>query len=1007
MLCRSHGLVSKKILGRNARWQPFEQPRPHHCFRGAHSQVQPPLSQPVVKNETRNSGKVHHVSSKEVMLHTDTSSASFHTRKLEQRTNALLKLPPGLMDFPTWRQAREMLDLWTKKASFHASKKAEQLLERMVKEAAANEHVQLNATVYNQCINAWAKSGATDAALRVETILERMQSRYNEAPDSAPEPDTISFNTLLHTIAMSEDERATEKAEELIHLMEERHRMNPDGAVNPTTWSYNLVMLAYANRVGEYGSAKAAEDWLLRLSELNIDDGPRPDTHSFNLVLMAWANSQDEKGPDRALEILRLFIKLSNEGHDVYPDASSFTTVISAFAKRGQVMKAQEVLYLIREVDLPERTDITSCINAVIDSWAKSGAKDAGHMAETVLSSAQSFFGLDASVVFTPNVISYTACLDAHTKSDDPHALENAEDFLHRMIGSFRSGEWKEGPTTKTFICMIDAWAKSDRENRAEQAELWLRTMNDISKHESFKCQPSSQAFNICINAWADSDAPNAAARASMLLRNMEQAYEKGNRFARPNGFSYRVVIKKLLSSGKKSDALEALFLVKRMEEQARRGNDDAEPDTATCYKVIYKLIQTGDEEAIKGALNLIRWMDEASQNGLTCMRPDTLTFTTVMSALSKLPMSEAKSAVVKLYDRMEELSAIDNSSVYLNSKAVRIALTSLSSMGEKRAADKACSLVDRIARLDATNNPVKLLDGISLTACLDAVLRVGTFEYTLKAHELLKDMMTRYHDGASTYLPLRRAFVWVVDALSKSRQEDAVDLVQEILDLMEDLPFEGHFREGPGALFYSKTIDLLIQHGKLEEAEAVLLSYEHKIRLHEDAERLNVITWNKVLRAWSKSSAEDKVSRARGLLDRMKEYANEGNGEAMPDLTSYNTVLNAASFVSSKHEVRQDALRIAIATYEEIKKQHLFLRPDEVTYGTMLKAVGRLTIRGSDKTDLSTTLFEECCANGQDGPMVMKEICKNLSDDEIHEIRNKVTAPRRQYGSADVREAS
>ena len=411
---------------------------------------------------------------------TSSTAHSNNSGNLESRTSHLLESTPGSMNLGRLRQAKGMLHLWSKKSSTHGAKMAEAILERLVKEAAVHENIRVTATVYNQCMNAWSRSGDEKAALRVHDILKRMHSRHDEDPIKAPEPDTISYNTLLHTWSVSNDEQATKQAEELIRIMQEKKRMNPNGAVIPTTWSYNLVMLAYANRVGEYGTAKAAEDWLLRLSELSVDNGPRPDTFSFNIVLLAWTNSGDEKGPDRALELLKLFIKLSNEGHDVVPDASSFTTVISAYAQRGDAMKAQEVLYLTREVNLPEQTDLTPCFNAVIDSWAKSSAEDAGHMAETVLREALSYSSESHGVIVKPNTITFTACLDAHLKSDNPRALENAEQFLQKMIDDFRSGLWDTGPTTKTFNCIINAWSKSRPREQFRKGRI-LATSNDGS----------------------------------------------------------------------------------------------------------------------------------------------------------------------------------------------------------------------------------------------------------------------------------------------------------------------------------------------------------------------------------------------------------------------------------------------------------------------------------------------------------------------------------------------
>jgi hypothetical protein len=379
------------------------------------------------------------------------------------------------------------------------------------------------------------------------------------------------------------------------------------------------------------------------------------------------------------------------------------------------------------------------------------------------------------------------------------------------------------------------------------------------------------------------------------------------------------------------------------------------------------------------------------------------------MKALSELPNEEAKVAAVKLFDRMEELHAVENSAVSLNSTVVRTTLEALSKLEDKtRAADVACSIFERVSRLSDEKTAATLLDGVCLLSCLRTVLRVGTAEYTLRAQELLKAMMQRYRDGTSTYMPLRGGFMEVINALARSGEENTMELIREMLDIINELPFEGYFHKGPGAPFYSKAIDVFVQNDKLQEAEEILLSWEDKCRRYEDIERPNVIVWNKLIRAWSRrpSHCQEKVPRARDLLNKMKDCANEGNGGAVPDLTSYNTVLNAASFPGSNYQARQDAWSIAKSTFEDIKSQPLYIQADEVTYGTMLKAVGRLMRRGSEKTGLASSIFEECCMNGKDGPMVMKEVQRLLPQERILEIRNKTRTQPREGSATAVREA-
>ena len=528
--------------------------------------------------------------------------------------------------------------------------------------------------------------------------------------------------------------------------------------------------------------------------------------------------------------------------------------------------------------------------------------------------------------------------------------------------------------------------------------------MTDLANYESFKCRPNSDSYNNCIDSWSHSKAPNAAVRAMRLLQNMEQSYDEGNLHARPTGFSYRVILKRLLSTNEKSDALEALRLVKKMNEQGKRGNRDAYPDTGTCNKVIKGLVQTRDKEAIKGASDLIRTMDQSSREGMTIMRPDALSFTSVLGALSRLPGDDAKVAAVELYNLMEEQGMKEGTFIHLHGAALQIILTILSTIREERAALKILSILDQVEEFGDKKGIV--LDSTCLTACLEALLHVGTVEYTLRARDLLLEMIETYRVGSSTFLPFRRAFAAVMDAVTKSRHEHSMEYVQEMVKLVNDLPFEGYFQKGPGALFYSIAIDFLAKSDNPKAAQEVLLAWEDKCQLNENVERPNTIVWNKLLRAWSRSSAPDKASQARSVLDKMVECGNRGRGGAMPDITSYNTMLNVAAFSGPDTDVMQEAFRIATTTFDEMKEQD-HIQPDDITYGSMLKAVDRLLKRSDAKSDLSRRIFEECYTEEQVGPMVINEVKRVLSAEEIKEVRNTVRQRRGSPTTIHVSQAS
>jgi hypothetical protein len=122
-----------------------------------------------------------------------------------------------------------------------------------------------------------------------------------------------------------------------------------------------------------------------------------------------------------------------------------------------------------------------------------------------------------------------------------------------------------------------------------------------------------------------------------------------------------------------------------------------------------------------------------------------------------------------------------------------------------------------------------------------------------------------------------------------------------------------------------------------------------------------------------------------------MNDYANRGEGGARPDITSYNTVLTAASYPGGNPKIRLDALRIAKATFDEIMLSR-HVKADKVTYGTMLQAVERLADPGKAKVNYMETIFLQACADGQDGRMAINEIHKVLPRHEVTAARTRRT---------------
>ena len=80
-----------------------------------------------------------------------------------------------------------------------AAERAEDLLRHMdeLSESGENSDAKPNVRSFNTVINAYAKSGRADAALKAESVLDLMEKLY-EAGNDEVRPDVHSFSTVIN-----------------------------------------------------------------------------------------------------------------------------------------------------------------------------------------------------------------------------------------------------------------------------------------------------------------------------------------------------------------------------------------------------------------------------------------------------------------------------------------------------------------------------------------------------------------------------------------------------------------------------------------------------------------------------------------------------------------------------------------------------------------------------------------------------------------------------------------
>ena len=478
------------------------------------------------------------------------------------RENALQRLGSPA---PTTKTFNVALNAWAKSKSEQAGKRAEDIFAQMEDWLLECRRLSLpeaspNGRTLCAVMDAWAQSGAFDAAERVNAILEVAIERQKKSleegytsEDVIMKPDVVMFNTAIHAWANSEkgkgkDKYGAKKAEQVLELMAE---LNESGELGPRT--------------------EHDED----------DAGLAPNTRSFTMLVNAWAENvryeRSGQNAEHAEAILNdMIVRYREKGEDVKPNTMTFTACIKAwsksvshpdFANRAQVI-FHRMADLYRETHDEDFKPNVWAGNALISAWVRSLTEDSAERAEGVLESMQEFCQpdlysynhvidayvkkrdalralavlkkLENSSALQPDIVSYNTALQALSK--DRRSAPEAQALLDRMVA-----DGHVRPDRVSYTCLINAWGVSSdyKENGALNAAVILDGMLREYKEGNERLKPDVITFTSAINASANARGGAQQKRAAikfaiMTLEQMKQSPD----FDEPNHMTYSAMMK-------------------------------------------------------------------------------------------------------------------------------------------------------------------------------------------------------------------------------------------------------------------------------------------------------------------------------------------------------------------------------------------------------------------------------------------------------------------------------
>ncbi len=428
---------------------------------------------------------------------------------------------------------------------------AENLLDRMIslhsrslKEGGGGpfRNVSPNTRTFNVVLNTWAKRGTREAGAKANDLLRKMEDMSTVYKDRINQPDIISYNTVLAAWAKSAGfgqapseaeeivgKEAAYKALELLDRMEQSFRIKPDRI------SYSTTISAFANAVQTCESgismAQEADGLIYRMRDRM---GIEPDDYSFNGVLLAWSRSSG--GMSSAQHCESILRSMKN------PTNVSWSTVINAYAHAGGALEAAALLKEMENVRRQSSSHASNALpivvyNNVIHAWSRNADPDASKYAEAILDRLES--GCSSLNLPQPDVISYRLVLNALEHTKDSDKAERAKSILDRFTASLPlvndlntvNHQLRDnilGAYNSVLAACAYTPSNAGDQARNNAAIILVETLRDLNNSKDITLGPNQESFSVFIQGCTHLFQPDSSDRALLMRSALRECCEKG-----------------------------------------------------------------------------------------------------------------------------------------------------------------------------------------------------------------------------------------------------------------------------------------------------------------------------------------------------------------------------------------------------------------------------------------------------------------------------------------------
>lgn len=607
--------------------------------------------------------------------------------------------------------------------------------------------------------------------------------------------------------------------------------------------------------------------------------------------------------------------------------------------------------------------------DSVMEEWVEHKSIEGAQNAEALLDT------LEKSNL-APNAMSYNHVLNAYVQSDSgTKGAEKCEEILDRMISRCREYNEKYDfakkppePLVSTFNHVMNAWAKSGSIESGYHAERVFRKMErwnfDCSYnlvHEHFKgIKPSSRSLSIILEAWGNSRHAKSFDRILAIFDNAYSKFEisKGNsdsllhvhQNVAPklpmNTITFNTVLNGLYQNGKGKEMVEVVERVfsqmENMEanvsekstfQDADEEDSSMKPNTRT-YSTLMKCLTNATagskdisiaETNASKVENILVSMEERYKNGED-IKPNQITYTACMQAWAECSTVYGAQRTLSLLERMENL---------------------------------------REETLDEDFSP----NTIHYNTCLSALCKVNDLEMVTEAEKLLDKMLDReVADSIS--------FNTVMNGYLNSDPLKALPNIQLLYERMEKSNID------PDTVTFNIMMDV-IRNSKRSNAVTLILEFlEKMINISKTSPDFtpDAASFTIALNTISSSNTDEKAEPARKVFQQMISlHASRNDDKMKPDVRIFSAFIQACANQDGPTERKRAALKLALGAYENLCKSPEYGTPNSFTYGSLIKAIGRLGNQ-QEKGRLLEHVIRKCISEGQLSNITLNTFRKSAS---------------------------